>query len=528
MLSSALGSSALCGSIFGQSERDFSIVVDGSELSDRYRVGSLSIDDDLGQRRVMDLQLVDADLSLPIDTLAPRRRIIVTARGVRLFGGTIEARKIQSPGASGVRIYSLSAVDFNQLADRFHVTRIINDSNQTVGSVMRSIVENELADEGIGVDHVSDGPSIGAATYNFRRVDQIFDELSDFTGAAYVWFFDYYKNLHFTARESLASSFAITADNPDYRNFTSGSTRNQYRNVQVLRAGKDSTDSNQVQTFKGDGENQTFTLRFGVAEEPKIEVDTGAGFAVVDPENVGVNGLDEDREWYWSRGRNTVSQDTSATELESSHSLRVTYTGLFSQTVIQRDQTAINETQLLEGGSGVYEQVEVNSDIERIQFANERARGLLDRLAKVHDFVEYQTDRVAPRAGQMQRITVPDHGLDADYLILKVQMSDVGVLVQGDESRQLRYDVAAVDVTRTLSWAEFFRRLLSQDRHAGTEENQKVQSVSEFAETVSVGDSVSVDESDGISAFDVDPYSVWVVGTVKFGKAAIHAEPQKL
>ena len=146
----------------------------------------------------------------------------------------------------------------------------------------------------------------------------------------------------------------------------------------------------------------------------------------------------------------------------------------------------------------------------------------------MHDFVEYQTDRVAPRAGQMQRITVPDHGLDADYLILKVQMSDVGVLVQGDESRQLRYDVAAVDVTRTLSWAEFFRRLLSPDRHAGTEENQKVQSVSEFAETVSVGDSVSVDESDGISAFDVDPYSVWVVGTVKFGKAAIHAEPQKL
>jgi len=57
-----------------------------------------------------------------------------------------------------------------------------------------------------------------------------------------------------------------------------------------------------TERFAGDGQRQTFTVEFPIANKPKITVN---GFV----KTVGISSLDDGNDWYWSKGSNEVSQD---------------------------------------------------------------------------------------------------------------------------------------------------------------------------------------------------------------------------
>src|SRR5690606_2836220 len=124
----------------------------------------------------------------------------------------------------------------------------------------------------------------------------------------------------------------------------------QYRNSQYIKGGVDITDP-QTEEFLGDGKRTAFTTGFKIAKVPTIKVNSTI-------KTVGIRGLDSGKDWYWSKGENTISQESSATPLESTDILSVTYQGEFPIVVITKDDAEIIARQTLEQNSGINEDVE--------------------------------------------------------------------------------------------------------------------------------------------------------------------------
>lgn len=108
------------------------------------------ITDELNARNTIQFVLVGK--SLVLSQFQSGTRIFVSWRGSRIFGGTIEERRITIPGTSGVQFIEITCVDFNDLTDRFYVARSF--VGQTAGAIMRSIVANELSLEGLDTSRV--------------------------------------------------------------------------------------------------------------------------------------------------------------------------------------------------------------------------------------------------------------------------------------------------------------------------------------------------------------------------------------
>ena len=525
MFLAPIATSAPGGSTHGLEESSFSIVVDAKDESEDYLVGSLTIDDQIGARRVGSIRIRDLGAKKDLSRFDPRQSIVVTSRGQRLFAGTIERISVQSPGAGDLRFLQIDMVDYNQIADRFFVRRIFDDAGQTCGDIIKSIVSNELAEEGINVDNVADGVQISRAVYNFRRFDSILDEMVSLNSGQYVWFIDYFRKLHFVERTSLKAAFEITDAEKNYLDLVTEKNRAQYRNRQVVRGGRDTT-AQQIETFHGDGETRSFSTRFELSDKPTIEVDTGGGFQVIPDEDVGVRGQDTNRKFYYTKADNVIAQDDDETKLSATDTIRVTYIGLFRQLVIEDDRDEIEATAAIEGGSGLYEAVEVNAEIESLEFSSERARGLLSRLGRISETVSYTTDKVSPCAGQFQKIQSTIHGIDSDYLITSVGMADIGHLIHGKNDRRLRYSVTAIDKAVNQSWAEFFRKVLAQAEKAVVGETEQVATASAIETEINLDDTISTTLSDAVNNFADDPYSVWLVPSLVIGKAKI-AAPEK-
>lgn len=342
----------------------------------------------------------------------------------------------------------------------------------------------------------------------------------------FSWFIDYYKKLHFFTRTTFSAPWDITPTSIPVLNLTASTSRQDYRNRQIVRAGRDKTDS-RIEAQHGDGETRTFTFSFDMAQKPTLRVDIGAGFVAVDPTDIGVRGQENDKLWYWSLGSNLITQDKDETKLNSTHAIEVTYIGLFPIIVVREDGTEIEARRALEGGSGIYEHVEIDNEIETIAFATEKADGLLERFADIHDSVSYETDKVGLTSCQLQTIDRSEYGLDDDFLITSVELTDIGFLDRDLPDFNFRFAVVAIDGGRFGSWVDFFRRLLSQSQKGISGDNEQLSGDVTVTDTIQFSDVLVVDLVDNVIAHGDDEFSVFIVGKAVVGKSE-HRTPEKL
>ena len=170
--------------------------------------------------------------------------------------------------------------------------------------------------------------------------------LSEYTNA--VWYVDENKALHFYERTSNNAPFTVRDNdvltNPmpyfDKANF-------KYRNSQFITNIKNVTDTQQ-EFFIGDGTRQTFTVGYPFNELPTVELNTGSGFV---SQQVGIRGLDDGKDWYIALGSNELVQEFLDTPISSSHSIRVTYKGIYQLVALARDDAEVDRVQLLESGT---------------------------------------------------------------------------------------------------------------------------------------------------------------------------------
>lgn len=442
--------------------------------------GTLYTEDALNERNVCSVTLNIA--TTEEDKPQVGDRIEVYNGATVVFSGTLEHVSYHMEGHSGILRYRCSAVDYHQICDRKLLAKTYE--NQAVGDIVRDIVDTEVRAEGIfDLGVVAAGPTVTKAVFSYQTVTEALNELAELVG--YFWYVDYGRVLHFIDKETFTSPFSIVEGvNAHVRDFTVTETRENYRNVQFVKAQKARTDP-RTEIFEGDWVSRTFTLALPVAEAPSLVLVNDT------PALVGRAGNpdDMDAEWFWSPEENVLSQNEDSQlypTLTTLDNLTVIYRGCYPRIVERTDDAEIASRQGVEGGTGRYEALFTDQRLNEVGQAEEYGDALLRRLGAPPVTVEFSTDLNGLAAGQTLTVTMPSYGIDGSYLITSVVAEDVHALF-------LRFRVKAVSTERMSSWTDFYRRLVGTEARLGGEE---------FIMPDTTGAMTSLELADGVTLSD--------------------------
>lgn len=405
---------------------------------------SLVINDNINARSTATFQINTENV------ITVGQEVLIYDDATLIFGGTIDVYNrsyLQGKGGTASRKqYNITCIDFNQVTDRRRIAATYE--NETISDIINDIVTNYLNDENITVGSISKGSLVIAqAVFNYIPVSQAFDFIRDVAGGDLNWNVDYNKELTFFQRSD--NSGIVLNDNTVY-SMSLQETRQDYRNSQLIRAG-DSTTEVQVKEIpspKPDGESKTFTVRFPVATKPTIYVNDVA----IPGADVGINGLDVNKKWYWAKNDKQVVQDNAETTLIDTDTLSVSYQGL-KPIIVQADNPAgQNDRASVEGGTGIYQGIENQNDLDNKEAALEYANGLLVRYGTIPRTIAIETPEFR-QAGQLVPIQSDNLEVNEEFLLTNVTISEL------DGCGQLVYNISGASGEDVGTWVEFFRSL---------------------------------------------------------------------
>ncbi len=361
----------------------------------------------------------------------------------------------------------------------------------------------------VGVDSpLQSGFFINKLVSNYRFAGEVFDDLSSVTGMD--WYIDPFNQLLFRQRQANPAPLSIERDATGdaftttlkFNRLTVSGNRDAYRNRQFVRAGAARTDP-LVEIFRGERDQSTWVVGFPIAEEPTILFNGS-------PATVGIRGLEDGFDYYWNRDDSTITKDDTTTAFKTSDVLTVTYIGLFPIILLTEDGDAIAERQSVEGGSGVYEHLQDEPQIDTEDMAIERGDGLLRRYARLPDVLTVTTsESTEPRAGEITAgmllpVVIPEADINASYLVQRVGVSD--------DNSEFRYTWSLIGGEHVGSWTDFFRRLALRSRDDPSDTNEVLLLLQRTTDTVAFQDSIVVTDT-AIVCYEVD------VAEVSFAEA---------
>lgn len=477
--------------------------VGGDDQIARYlRIFSYSIQKELNARDTMDCELIVAD------SWRPRvgEEVVLTWDGVRMFAGTINDKTTEflTEGEALRVSIKLTCTDWNQILDRR--TAVKAYENTYAGDIVRDLIHTHLAIEGITQGNIQDGLQLTRANWNHELISTILDELSKDVG--FFWFIDYEKRLHFYAREHASAPFSINEINSAVRAATVNESRNGYRNTQIIKGWKEITNP-LTERFKGDGEQTSFSVSFPLYAAPTI---TRAG----QPQTVGIRGVEEGKQWYWSKDQNEISQDQSTAgedavpklgEDNPNEVLEVTYVGTYSGITYQQDAAGVAARAAVEGGSGIYEAVDTDASLEGGQVVITRGAGLLRRYV-LDVQADFETDVDGFDIGQLVTVEYPTlTGLAS------VEMLITGVEVTQITTERRRYRISCTTGEVKNTFKEFWMKFAQTGQKVGVREGEIVEYPVPLIDAVGLADVLSATAGTAHDAeVDVDELECAEVG----------------
>lgn len=353
--------------------------------------------------------------------------------------------------------------------------------NQSNGYIVQDIINKYLGAEGITAGTIDDSVTVKRAIYSYMRADDVLDELAELTGCN--WWVTPEKVLHFFKQGTFKAPWDLVNQKP-IRNVKIESDLNQYRNRQYIRAGQDTTDL-QTEEFILDGKQKTFTVAYKIAEKPTITIEYDDG--TTKTPSIGIRGVDQNSEWYWNKGEKELGQAQNETA-EDGGVLRIEYVGLFPIMVVSEDATAINERKEIEGGTGIYEYVENNASINDSDSALDFAEGKVRRFARISRKITFQTRRDGLRAGQVIDVEFSEHGINGDFLITKVELSE-------EMEGQKVYDVEMLDGEDVGGWEKFFKKMSDNSNVVSVRENEVLVKIKKSNDEVKSDDTMTIEKA---------------------------------
>lgn len=424
---------------------------------------SLNYNDKLNERTTCSFTVIDPSFEIEVGM-----EVEISEGVTIIFAGSID-----SANATGdkVKLVSVSCVDFSELIDK----RIVANAyeNELAGDIVRDFITEVFAEEGITAGTIQDGPTISKAVFNYDNGNVAMNYLADVTG--FSWYIDNLKQLNFFDRATYAAPFALTDTSHNYKGLTVKKNRSQYRNRQYIRAGTDITAEIALEkpTPKPDGVSKTFVMRLPIALKPRIFLDSVEVLA----SEIGVNGLDKGKKYYFSYNSNTITQDASEATL-TSQVLKVTYRGLYPLLVVAESPDQVNTRQTIEGGSGIHEAIDQQQDLNTKEAALEFAQGKLEKYGIIPKTVTFSTYDAGLSAGQLLTITNTFHSLTGAFLIESVTARD-------DNGLTL-YSVKCLDGATVGGWEQLFKTLLQGNKKLVIRENEVLVKLITFTDSFAV------------------------------------------
>jgi len=464
------------------------LTIAGEEV--RFRVDSLDISNELNTRSRASFELYD-----PTGEYWPETGSVVIISEVvtvddepveyKLFEGTLDEPEEHIPdGVKEGHFIKCRVVSYDQLCDRYHVAAVYVDKTcrEIIQDALTSPNHCAIYQEGIDAnEYVQDGPVIEKLVANYITVTDLLNDLSKLTG--YKWYVDFDKKLHFFERTAVDAPFGL---NDEVHNFAKPKlrrTREDYRNVQIVRGGTTTTDT-RVELFAGDGKRRTFTLSYQVNEMQMVRIRRSGG--PWQEQIVAVKGT-EGAEWTYLKGSADISQTDSGTVLGINDELEVTYVGEFPVIAISPREDEIEHRKAIEGGGGIYERIEFDDSIENEEAAERKAESLLDSYAKIPRIFTFETMERGLEPGQAIPIKLARFNLDDTFLITRVDIKCMA-------GKHLKYSVRCVG-SEYDTWVQYFRKMADRPKRMVIRENEKVLLMRSLRDRTSLADTEEHQES---------------------------------
>lgn len=249
------------------------------------------------------------------------------------------------------------------------------------------------------------GPSIGTgatiealhpvtqpfASYYSSEMDTTTQASSDTVLGPYYWYVDKWRQLHFRPRLARPGAFPAQSstdqDPTNPANVHSGyllytpqvsvlSSADLLRNQQVItNASSLTTPPPEVKV--SDGSTTSWTMGYPLYSAPVVTING-------QPATVGLQGVDNNRQFYWQPASASISYDSSLPKLPAGTILTFTYTGQSPANVILDNLTAQVAQAALELNSGIIAEIENALQSTTAGMATSQAtvfgNGLLDRF----------------------------------------------------------------------------------------------------------------------------------------------------
>ena len=274
------------------------LTIGGVSVTRLLQPGSLECTDDLNARNTLRFTLRGPAATAPHPL--PGQEVILLADDgtTRRFAGTIDDPQETLLPAGRWLVGHYTAVDFNQLPDRFLVVETY--AGVATEAIARDLVTTYLAADGVTIGTIDAGPTITRKLFNYRPLTEALEWLTEQTG--YPWEITYRKVFHLRAPSGVGAPFA--ADRSTCLSMSARRPRGAYRNRQYIRAGHDLTRP-RVESFTGDGTRRTFTVAFPAGAAPTVTVNAVA-------QTIGIRGVETGHDWYWNKESTEISQDDAA------------------------------------------------------------------------------------------------------------------------------------------------------------------------------------------------------------------------
>lgn len=409
------------------------------------------------------------------NTISTGQSVTIVDGATTIFGGTIDTynlKWLKGQNTGNRKIYSLSCIDYNQLLDKgikvaatyvdTTVADIISDTTneRTIGSL--------LAQEGITIGSIANGTTvIKRSVFNYISISEALHYIKDVTGMN--WNVDYNKELTLFNRSDNVGSM----DSSTFYNITKQVTRQEYRNSQIIKAGKGHTAVQTLEkpTPKPDGVSRNFILRYPLAKKPHIYIDS----VEVDPDDIGINGLNSNKKWYYTYDSRNIVQDEKDSVLDDTDDINITYTGLRNINIQSKSDGGIAERLAVETGtSGIYEEVEQKQELDSQTAAVDYADGLLVKYAEIPERIYIESSEYKS-SGTIIPLTETKINIDGDYLIESVTIIENG--------GNIRYSYVLASGESLGSWVEFFRKLANDATNFVVNDNEVLVVLAEFDES---------------------------------------------
>ena len=279
----------------------------------------------------------------------------------------------------------------------------------------------------VGGTAVNFSPTSGAQTVSTIIDIVVFDHVTAGEAiaqmaslAGYVIWVDEDAKVHFVPPNLTAALFDITDTPPCvFRSMTVNRQRDGYQNQHCRRIGFGFAPWGFAQTV-GNSSTQSWELglidtvrapyAWNIANVTEVLVNGVAA-------TVGIWRVDTGKDWYWRLGDTRIYQDTAATPLTASDTLRVSYFVIGQDVVFAELADEVTTRAAAEGNTGRYQSGSDNTASTDVLGNINTARGILGVKGTLLDSVNYETDRFGLKVGTKQQITVADFGVNAYYVI---------------------------------------------------------------------------------------------------------------